>query len=350
MPAPKIRADHDQLNQIASRFGRQASDANKSLKRVKGQIDTLRGGDWVGKGASAFYNEMDSELLPALTRLASALYAAQKVTDQISKIMQGAEDEAARILAVIGATAGGAAGVAGSAGAEGLAAGADAGSQSMLQGLKGFNFGLDVTGLGMMGLGKLASNIANNLSNSAQSARRLMAGVFSIGGEDALKQTGIAEYVANATTDAARAGRVSDWIGKAGTGVDVVGTAGDTLEQAMQTSAQTWLGKLTSTGAAGGFSWAARNNPVVAIGDVAGGFLGVDTPSGIWNASVESITVTTEGLLTGESGGMAALHQKQLNGDWGPLFREAAEAGDFWAENGVLGGLGMAWDAVAESF
>ncbi len=177
-----------------------------------------------------------------------------------------------------------------------------------------------------------------------------MAGVFSIGGEAALTKTGLAEYVANATTDAARASRVSDWIGKAGTGVDVVGTAGDTLEQAMETSAQTWLGKLTSTGAAGGFSWAARNNPVVAIGDVAGGFLGGDTPSGVWNASVESITVTTEGLLTGESGGMAALHQKQLNGDWGPLFREAAEAGDFWAENGVLGGLGMAWDAVTDSF
>jgi len=327
MSAPKIRADHDQLSKIASAFGRQASDAKKSLKRIKGQVDTLRSGDWVGKGATAFYREMDSEVVPALTRLASAFDAAQRVTNQISKIMQGAEDEASRILAVIGATAGGAAGVAGAAGQEGLAARADAGSQSMLQGLKGFNFGLDITGLGLTGLGKLASNIAGNLSDSAQSARRLMAGVFSIGGEDALKQTGIAEYVANATTDAARASRVSDWIGKAGTGVDVVGTAGDTLEQAMETSAQTWLGKLTSTGAAGGFSWAARNNPVVAIGDVAGGFLGTDTPSGVWNASVESIAVTTEGLLTGESGGMAALHQKQLNGDWGPLFREAAEAG-----------------------
>ena len=340
MPAPKIRADHDQLNQIASKFGRQANDVQNSLKRVKGYVDTLQGGDWVGKGATAFYSEMDSEVLPALSRLASALYAAQKVTNQISKIMQGAEDEAARILAVIKATVGGAGGV----------AAADGGFPSAPQWLKDFNFGMDVTGLGMMGLGKLASNIAGSLSSSAESARRLMAGVFSIGGEEALAKTGLAEYVANATTDAARAGQVSDWIGKAGTGVDVVGTAGDTLEQAMETSAQTWLGKLTSTGAAGGFSWAARNNPAVAIGDVAGGFLGVDTPSGVWNASVESITVTTEGLLTGESGGMATLHQKQLNGDWGPLFREAAEAGDFWAENGVFGGLGMAWDAVTDSF
>ena len=266
MPAPKIRADHDQLNQIASRFGRQASDVQKSLKRVKGEVDTLQGGDWVGKGATAFYNEMDSEVLPALTRLASALYAAQKVTDQISKILQAAEDEAARILAVIKATAGGAGGVAAGVAAGTSAADADGGLPSAPQWLKDFNFGMDVTGLGMMGLGKLASNIAVSLSSSAESARRLMAGVFSIGGEEALAKTGLAEYVANATTDAARAGQVSDWIGKAGTGVDVVGTAGDTLEQAMETSAQTWLGKLTSTGAAGGFSWAARNNPAVAIG------------------------------------------------------------------------------------
>ena len=132
--------------------------------------------------------------------------------------------------------------------------------------------------------------------------------------------------------------------------MSVVGTAGTTVEQAMETSAQTWLGKITSTGAAGGFSWAARNNGIIGAADAVGGVLGTDTPSGIWNASVESIVVTGEGLVTGDTRGMATLHQKQLNGDWGPLFREAAEAGDFWAEHGIGGGLGMFWDAVTDSF
>ena len=107
---------------------------------------------------------------------------------------------------------------------------------------------------------------------------------------------------------------------------------------------------MTSSGAATAFSWGTRNNPYIAGADLIGTFTGLDSPSTIMNSSFESIVVTTEGLITGESGGMANLHQKQLNGDWGPLFRNAAEAGDFWADNGIGGGLGMFWDAVTDSF
>ena len=180
---------------------------------------------------------------------------------------------------------------------------------------------LGVAGQGVGCFGGLAGKYTDFLVKRADNAAQLMADVFSIGGEDAILKSGVAEMVADRTADVARAKQLSGWLDNVGTGMSVVGTAGTTVEQAMETSAQTWLGKITSTGAAGGFSWAARNNGIIGAADAVGGVLGTDTPSGIWNASVESIVVTGEGLVTGDTRGMATLHQKQLNGDWGPLFR-----------------------------
>jgi len=98
MPAPRIRGDYDSLAQISQAFARRAADTKRTIQRVKRQINTLQGGDWIGKGATAFYREMDSELLPSLKRLATALSTANRVARQTSQILKQAEEEAARIL------------------------------------------------------------------------------------------------------------------------------------------------------------------------------------------------------------------------------------------------------------
>lgn len=84
-------------------------------------MDTLRGGQWVGKGATAFYREMDSAILPAMKKLASALDSAGAITKQISQIIKQAEEDSAALFRV--ALMGGAAG-AGGAGADGGSGGA----------------------------------------------------------------------------------------------------------------------------------------------------------------------------------------------------------------------------------
>jgi hypothetical protein len=61
-------------------------------------VDTLEGGDWIGKGAKAFYREMGTEIMPSLKRLSDALQTADRITRQISQIMQDAEQEAAAIF------------------------------------------------------------------------------------------------------------------------------------------------------------------------------------------------------------------------------------------------------------
>jgi WXG100 family type VII secretion target len=98
MPAPKVRGDYAELGKIAQGF-EQAQDAvNKMLQSLKQNMETLHGGDWVGQGATAFYNEMNQAVLPSVTRLVKAFEAAQRTTLQISQIVKQAEEDAARLF------------------------------------------------------------------------------------------------------------------------------------------------------------------------------------------------------------------------------------------------------------
>lgn len=113
MPAPRVRSDYDLLSQIARTFGAQSDNTQKSVQSIRRQMDTLKNGDWVGKGATQFYQEMEQNVLPALTRLVNALRQAGQITAQISALMKGAENDAAscfRINAGAGGPVVGAAG------------------------------------------------------------------------------------------------------------------------------------------------------------------------------------------------------------------------------------------------
>jgi WXG100 family type VII secretion target len=93
MGAPKVRSDYQGLRQIASLFGRQADASRQTTSNLKNRMEKLRGGDWVGKGANKFYGEMDSSVLPTITRLVAAMDKASSITDKIAKIMKQAEDD-----------------------------------------------------------------------------------------------------------------------------------------------------------------------------------------------------------------------------------------------------------------
>src|SRR5262249_52428214 len=95
MAAPRVRANYDQLGQVAQKFSQQGDTAQKTLGQLRRQTEVLQAGDWVGAGATAFYAEMNESVLPAVSRLAKALQAAQQVTQQISREMKAAEDGAA---------------------------------------------------------------------------------------------------------------------------------------------------------------------------------------------------------------------------------------------------------------
>lgn len=93
--ADQIQANYDQLEQIASQFKNQGEAIRAMLQKVKGSMDPLKNGGWIGKGSDAFFGEMQDKVLPAVKRLEDACGEAARITKEISQVMQQAEDEAA---------------------------------------------------------------------------------------------------------------------------------------------------------------------------------------------------------------------------------------------------------------
>jgi len=115
MPPNKIRADYESLNQIAQRFGQQAESTRKTVRSLEQAVNTLRQGDWIGKGASKFYDEFDSAILPSMKRLQSALESAGQTTKNVGAVVRQAEELAARLFGASGSASSTSAGQAGAA-------------------------------------------------------------------------------------------------------------------------------------------------------------------------------------------------------------------------------------------
>ncbi|NNJ09793.1 WXG100 family type VII secretion target [Chloroflexales bacterium ZM16-3] len=92
--AEEIRADYDQLEQIASRFANQSHAARHTLQQVQRSMGPLEDGGWLGRGADSFFAEMNSEVLPAAHRLHEVLEEASRTVREIVQKMKHAEEEA----------------------------------------------------------------------------------------------------------------------------------------------------------------------------------------------------------------------------------------------------------------
>lgn len=89
----EIRADYDQLEQVASQFANQSQAIQQMSQNIRSSMDPLEGGGWIGRGADAFLAEMQSMVIPANERLEQALDEANRVTKQIVQIVRQAEED-----------------------------------------------------------------------------------------------------------------------------------------------------------------------------------------------------------------------------------------------------------------
>lgn len=94
----EIRANYDQLEQIANRFATQSQVIQALLQRVRATKETLVNEGLIGLGANAFSAEMNDEVLPATVRLQQALDEASMSTRDIIRTMQSAEEEASGLF------------------------------------------------------------------------------------------------------------------------------------------------------------------------------------------------------------------------------------------------------------
>lgn len=92
--ADEIRADYQQLEQVARQFANQAQSVQQMLSKVKGSMGKLENGGWIGRGSQAFFSEMNGKVMPASTRLQQALSEANRTVKEISQTVRQAEEEA----------------------------------------------------------------------------------------------------------------------------------------------------------------------------------------------------------------------------------------------------------------
>lgn len=90
-----IRIDYDEVQTIGREFDQQAAMTETLYRALAGQTDNLRTWGWAGDGAHAFYAEMDELILPACAALVLALRETQTVLNDVSRIFEDAESEAA---------------------------------------------------------------------------------------------------------------------------------------------------------------------------------------------------------------------------------------------------------------
>ncbi len=86
-----IRLDFDVFPKIQGSFRSQADATQKSIGSLSKTIEQLRGGDWFGEGATAFFNEMDSQVIPSMKNLKKVLDEGDRVSKAIEKLQHETE-------------------------------------------------------------------------------------------------------------------------------------------------------------------------------------------------------------------------------------------------------------------
>ena len=95
MSAPVIQANYDALEQVASRFDEQNQAVQQMIQNIQGKMDPLQSHGWVGDSATAFYGEMQDQVLPTAVNLQNAFEEAANTVRQIIQAVQSAEEESA---------------------------------------------------------------------------------------------------------------------------------------------------------------------------------------------------------------------------------------------------------------
>ena len=89
-----FQLNYDQLESIAQKFKEEAEDMIKLHSSTRQRVQSMQK-EWIGEAAEKFFEEMETDLLPALQRLSRALFQSQDVTGEIMKIIQDADEETA---------------------------------------------------------------------------------------------------------------------------------------------------------------------------------------------------------------------------------------------------------------
>ncbi|MFI7741406.1 hypothetical protein [Kocuria rhizosphaericola] len=126
----------------------------------------------------------------------------------------------------------------------------------------------------------------------------------------------------------------SPWVGRV-----LIGAAAllEGVSAYLTTRNRTGAGKFADAALTAGSGALVVANPATALADV---FLPKDYKlSTMYRGGSGAITSLGEGLITGDTSAMESFHEASKRGEYGKVMQVSSEAGDYWAEHGVVGGL-----------
>jgi WXG100 family type VII secretion target len=86
-----IKLDFDAFKNIEGSFRAQETATQATIGKLNKMLEQLRGGEWFGEGATAFYNEMDSQVMPSMKNLQKVLGEGDRVSKEMEKVQHEAE-------------------------------------------------------------------------------------------------------------------------------------------------------------------------------------------------------------------------------------------------------------------
>lgn len=89
-----ISIEYEQVSQIGTRFADESTRVQAVINQLEQQIQVLKQGGWIADAADAYYQEMDSDVMPAMLRLVQALSLASETMGQVASTLSNAEQEA----------------------------------------------------------------------------------------------------------------------------------------------------------------------------------------------------------------------------------------------------------------
>src|SRR5512140_2047380 len=89
------QVNYEETSSIAKNIHSDGDDLVQLHSQTRQRVHALRS-EWEGEAADAFFEEMESELLPALQRVSGAWCLGEDILNKIMKIIHEADEETAQ--------------------------------------------------------------------------------------------------------------------------------------------------------------------------------------------------------------------------------------------------------------
>ena len=94
----RVEADYQELQKLSNMMNQRADAIQQQFQMLKAKTGELLNGNWEGRGADKFQNEMEGEVFPALQKLQKALEICSSALGQVANTFRQSEEQASNLF------------------------------------------------------------------------------------------------------------------------------------------------------------------------------------------------------------------------------------------------------------